>query len=188
MLREERIVAPSEAGNVWTKAWKQWVHSTPALRQHSRWIMDQHVADLEHVVDKIGEVESQMEQATRDDPVVARLREEKGVGLVTAVTLHAEIGSFQRFRNGKQLARYCAVTPKNVSSGKRQADGGLIKAGNLSLRGMLLETAHRLSRYVPKWKQLKEHLKSNGKPASVAAAAVANRWIRQLYWQMQTAG
>jgi transposase len=187
LLREERIVAPREAGNVWTKPWKAWLQGTTALGPHSRWIMDEHLADLERVADKIHEVEQRMEEATRDDPVTARLRAEKGVGLVTAVVLRAEIGSFGRFRNGKQLARYCAVTPKNVSSGKRQADGGLIKAGNLYLRGMLIEAAHRLARYVPKWRNLKEHLKSKGKPAGVAAAAVANRWIRQLYWQMQTA-
>jgi len=184
MLREERIVAPQEAGNVWTKAWKAWLKTRLALGPHSRWIMYEHLADLEHVAAKIREVESRMEEATQDDRVVAKLREERGVGLVTAVVMRAEIGSFGRFRNGKQLARYCAVTPKNASSGKRQADGGLIKAGNLYLRGMLIEAAHRLARYVPKWRSLKEQLKSRGKPAAVAAAAVANRWIRQLYWQM----
>jgi transposase len=115
---------------------------------------------------------------------VQKLLAEKGIGLVTAVTLRAEIGSFERFHSGKQLARYGAVTPKNVSSGKRQADGGLIQAGNLRLRTMLLEAAHRLARFVPKWKALKDRLKAAGKPGSVAAAAVANRWIRWLYWQM----
>ena len=187
MLREERVMAPKETGSVWTKAWKQWLQTTTALGPHSRWIMDEHLAELERVSAKIRQVELRMEEATRDDPVVAKLREEKGVGLVTAVVMRAEIGCFHRFRTGKQLARYCAVTPKNVSSGKRQADGGLIKAGNLHLRRMIIEAAHRLARYVPKWRNLKEHLKSNGKSGSVAAAAVANRWIRQLYWQMQTA-
>ena len=50
---------------------------------------------------------------------------------------------------------------------------------------MLIETAHRLARYVPHWKTLKDRLKAAGKPGSVAAAAVANRWIRRLYWEMQ---
>ncbi len=185
MLREERIVAPKEAGGVWTKAWKQWLQTTTTLGPHSRWIMDEHLAELDRVSAKIRQIELRMEEATRDDPLVAKLREEKGVGLVTAVVMRAEIGCFHRFRSGKQLARYCAVTPKNASSGKRQADGGLIKAGNLHLRKMIIEAAHRLARYVPKWRDLKEHLKSNGKSGSVAAAAVANRWIRQLYWQMQ---
>ncbi len=184
MLREERISPPSDVGNVWTVSWKQWLQSTTSLREHSRWVMDVHLTNLNRVSEQIRDVERRMEASTTDDAVVQKLREEKGVGLVTAVTMRAEIGSFQRFQSGKQLARYCAVTPKNASSGKKQADGGLIQAGNLHLRTMLIETAHRLARFVPKWKTLKDRLKAAGKPASVAAAAVANRWIRQLYWHM----
>jgi len=185
MLREERIVAPREAGNVWTKAWLAWLKSTESLDGHSRWVMDQHLEDLARLVTKVRAVEQRMEEATADDPVVRKLRETKGVGLVTAVVMRAEIGSFDRFACGKQLARYCAVTPKNASSGKRQADGGLVKAGNLTLRTMLIEAAHRLARYQPTWKQMKERLKERGKPASVAAAAVANRWVRKLFWEMR---
>ena len=53
---------------------------------------------------------------------------------------------FDRFRNGKQLARLCGVTPWNASSGERQADAGFIKAGNRDLRRVLIEAAHRLRR------------------------------------------
>jgi transposase len=185
MLREERVAAPSDVGNVWTISWKQWLQSTAALQGHSRWVMNAHLSNLDHVAKQIEAVQRRMEESTRDDPVVKKLLAEKGIGLVTAVTMRAEIGSFRRFQSGKQLARYCAVTPRNVSSGKKQADGGLIQAGNLHLRTMLIEAAHRLARFVPKWKTLKDRLRSAGKPASVAAAAVANRWVRHLYWQIQ---
>ena len=132
--------------------------------------------------EQIRDVERRMEESTKDDAVVQRLLAQKGVGLVTAVTMRAEIGFSAAFHAGSSWLAYCAVTPMNASSGKRQADGGLIRAGNLHLRTMLIESAHRLARYVPKWKTLKDRLKSAGKPASVAAAAVANRWIRHLYW------
>ena len=188
ILREERISPPSDVGAVWTNSWKQWLKETTAVRGHSRWVMDMHLANLDRVSQQIRDVERRMAESTKEDAVVQKLLAEKGVGLVTAVTMRAEIGCFRRFQSGKQLARYCAVTPKNVSSGKRQADGGLIQAGNLHLRTMLIETAHRLARYVPKWKAFKERLRRAGKPGSVAAAAVANRWIRQLYWQMTPVG
>lgn len=185
MLREERIEPPTGIGNVWTKSWLSWLRQTPALTAHSRWVMDQHLAGLERVHAEIAAVEKRMQDATRDDAVTQRLRAEKGVGLVTAVTMRAEIGCFRRFHSGKQLSRYCAVTPKNVSSGKRQADGGLIQAGHLPLRTLLIETAHRLARYVPKWQQMKQRLKQRGKPAGIIAAAIANRWVRQLFPQFQ---
>lgn len=44
-----------------------------------------------------------------------------GVGLATAKMLWAEIGEIDRFRTGKQLARFIGLTPRNVSSGERQA-------------------------------------------------------------------
>jgi len=45
------------------------------------------------------------------------------------VTIRAEIGRFDRFRTGKQMARFCGLSPHNASSGARQADAGLIRAG-----------------------------------------------------------
>lgn len=185
MLREERITAPKETGNVWTKSWLEWLKKTESLGSHSRWVMDRHLAALKRTVDEIKDVEKRMSETTQDDTIVQQLVAQKGVGLVTAVTIRAEIGSFERFQSGKQMARYCAVTPKNASSGGRQADAGLIKAGNLGLRTVLIELAHRLCRYSSEWAEMKERLKQNGKPAGVIAAAVANRWVRKLYWQLR---
>ena len=93
---------------------------------------------------------------------------------------------FDRFRTGKQLARFCGLSPRNASSGTRQADAGLVKAGNPELRAVLIELAHRLIRWEARWRELGLKLKGGGKPGSVAAAAVANRWVRWLYHEMTT--
>ena len=108
-----------------------------------------------------------------------------GIGLITAVTLRAEIGRFDRFQSGKQLARFCGLSPRNASSGQRQADAGLIKAGNPQLRAVIIEAAHRLMRYDRRWVEFRQRLRQRQKPVSVIAAAVANRWMRWLYHQMQ---
>ena len=185
LLREERIETPEDAGNPWTKSWLAWLRDRVELAEHSRWILDEHLCNVERLIGKIKDVEQRMEAATEQDKLVQQLRACKGVGLVTAVVMRSEIGSFDRFSSGKQLARYCAVTPKNASSGKRQADAGLVKAGSLALRTMIIEAAHRLTRYQPEWKEMKQRLVERGKPASVAVAAVANRWVRRLYWEVK---
>jgi transposase len=105
--------------------------------------------------------------------------------MVTAWALRAEIGRFDRFRTGKQLARYCGLSPRNASSGQRPADAGLIKAGSELLRATLIEAAHRLIRFDPRWAALGAKLRSAGKPGSVVAAAVANRWVRWLFHQVE---
>lgn len=183
LLREERVSgAPAQP---WTKAWLQWAQETPLLSPEGRWVMQRQFLRLEQLNQEMAELDEQLKQATAEDPVTQKLLQQAGVGLVTAVTLRAQIGHFERFQSGKQLARYCGITPCNASSGKRQADAGLVKAGNRELRTILLETAHRLTRYDERWGAMKRHL-TQKKPASVAVAAVANRWIRWLYHQMVT--
>ncbi len=122
---------------------------------------------------------------TAGDPVVAQLVTLRGVGPVTAWALRAEVGRFDRFHSGKQLARYCGLSPRNASCGQRQADAGLIKAGSELLRATLIEAAHRLIRFDARWSALAATLRAAGKPACVVAAAVANRWVRSLFHQVE---
>lgn len=183
LLREERIVHP-EGQNAWTKPWMNWL-KTAALGEHSRWVLDQELRRLERIGDDIAQVERRLTEATQEDPLMAKLLEQPGVGLVTAATLRAVVGRFDRFRSGKQLSRYCGVTPCNASSGKRQADAGLIESGHDILRPMLIQLAKRLPRQEPRWKELHAKLRKT-KPANVASAAIANRWLRRLYHEMVT--
>lgn len=182
VLREHRIRPP--AGTTWTLRWRRWLQ-TVELPRHSRWVVNQHVLELESLERRLKEVAGYLERLTADDPEVARLLTQKGIGLITACVLRAEIGQFDRFRSGKQLARFCGVSPRNASSGDRQADAGLIKAGNPHLRATIIETAHRLMRLEPRWQEMTYRLLAAGKKKSVIGAAVANRWIRWLYHEMQ---
>jgi transposase len=178
LLREQRLFF---RGKAWTKAWRACIAALVGLSEQARWIVDRQLARVERLEIEICEVEARLQQLTADDPTVAKLLEQKGVGLITAVTMRAEIGRFDRFRNGKQLARFCGLSPRNASSGQRQADAGLIKAGNPQLRVVLIEAAHRLLRFDPRWNELGFQLLQRGKPKCVVIAAIANRWIRGLH-------
>jgi len=182
LLREERLAC--RHARPWTKAWTHWL-STAALGEQSRWILDQERMRLERIDQDIRAVEQRLEQVTASDETTQRLRAQRGIGLITAVTLRAEVGRFERFRSGKQLSRFCGTTPCNASSGRREADAGLVKAGNSALRAVIIQAAQRLVRQDPRWKELKDRLRRS-KPANVATAAVANRWLRWLYYQMTT--
>lgn len=186
LLREHRIT--SIDASAWTKAWLAWVQETAPLPETSRWIMQQHLAELEHLTKRIREVESKLQEAGQEDRLVQALLEIPGVGPITAITIRAEIGRFDRFRNGKQLSRFCGLSPRNASSGQRQADAGLIKAGNPELRRVLTQAAHRLIRYDPHWGRVANGLKKRGKPTPLAIAAVANRWVRGLHHQLASLG
>lgn len=182
LLRDQRAKAPSLI-NPWTKAWRAWAEESE-IGETSRWILQEHFNEVQTLNQKIRAVEKRLTVLLANDPVAQKLLEQSGVGLVTAATLRAEIGRFDRFRSGKQLARFCAVTPRNVSSGQRQADAGLIKAGNRELRRVLVEAAQRLRRLDDYWVEFADRMKERGKPSNVITAAVANRWIRGLYYEM----
>jgi transposase len=182
LLRETRVVEPK--ARRWTRAWMDWLRTTEGLGSEGRWIADHLVEDLGDIAGAILEVEQRLARVTSEDPVISQLILLAGVGLVTAWCLRAEIGRFDRFRTGKQMARYCGLSPRNASSGQRQADAGLIKAGNEHLRATIIEAAHRLIRYDPRWKGLAASMRQAGKPACVIAAAVGNRWVRWLFHQV----
>lgn len=185
LLRENRIRAPREI-SPWTKAWLLWLTTQAPFKEEDVWLMQRHVEALKRCTEDIRQVESKLKHWIENDAVIQKLLTFEGVGLVTAVTLRAEIGRFDRFQTGKQLARFCGVTPRNVSSGARQADAGLIRAGNPQLRRVLIELAHRLAWISnSRWSALARRLGSNGKKANVTVAAIANRWVRWLHHQMQ---
>lgn len=183
-LREARQKAPANA-NPWTKAWLAWLDASAQLSPNARHITSRRLRRLTALQEELRQVDKRLERQTREDPLVQKLLTVKGIGLVTAVTLRAEIGRFDRFRTGKQLGRFCGLSPRNASSGQRQADAGLIKAGNNELRALLMETALRLMRCDERWTALAARLSSRGKPKGVIIAAVANRWMRWLFHQMQ---
>jgi len=192
LLREQRIRpsppeglgAGTKAPGAWTASWVAWLKEQAPLSEQGRWVIQRHGERLESLAREIQEVEKRLTQVIKDDPVVAKLRQEPGIGPVTAWVLRAEIGSFERFATGKQLARFCGVSPRNASSGARTADAGLIRASNPLLRATLIEAGHRLIRWQERWQKLAQRMKGRGKPAAVIVAAVTNRWIRGLYYRI----
>ena len=184
LLRQHRQKPPA-AVRPWTIAWHKWLREQAALPESTRWVIDRHLAELADLARRTKAADAELARRTAGDPLVEHLLAIKGIGLITAVTLRAEIGRFDRFRSGKQLARFCGLSPRNASSGVRQADAGLIRAGSPLLRMIVMEAAHRLARYQPHWRAMKAALVGRGKPAGVAVAAVANRWVRRLFHQVQ---
>src|SRR6202011_3161151 len=131
-------------------------------------------------------------------PVVAALQTMRGMALVNAATLIAELGDLSRFSNPRQLMAYLGLVPCEHSSGASVRRGGLTKAGNSAARRLLIEASwtYRFPARVSRelllrqesqskpireiaWKaQLRlcaryRKLARSGKPANVVTAAIA---------------
>lgn len=180
LLRDHRLVG---VGKRWNKPWLLWLSREAALPPAARCVCNSLLEQLASLGRQIRQVEKHLVLMTSDDPMVQYLQQIKGIGQVTTWTLRVEIGLFGRFRNGKQLSRYCALSPQNASSGQRIADAGLTRAGNRRLRGVLIEAMWQVVRYQPKWKEFFQRLIAAGKRPCVAIAATANRFVRWLFYR-----
>jgi hypothetical protein len=74
-------------------------------------------------------------------PIMVALQTMRGMALVNAATLIAELGDLPRLANPCQLMAYIGLVPSEHSSGASVKRGGLTKAGNSAARRLLIEAA-----------------------------------------------
>jgi transposase len=77
----------------------------------------------------------------RFEPVVAALQALRGIDVVSAVGLVAEIGDLGRFEHPRKLMGYLGLVPSEHSSGDRVSRGSITKTGNAHARRLLTEAA-----------------------------------------------
>src|SRR5258708_17317300 len=73
--------------------------------------------------------------------VIEALQALRGVALVSAVTIVAEVGELSRFTRAPQLMGYSGLGAREDSRGTRTPRGGVTKTGNPHLRALALESA-----------------------------------------------
>ena len=74
-------------------------------------------------------------------PLVHALQALRGVQMIAAMTLVAELQDFMRFDSPRQLMAYVGLVPGEHSSGPKRRQGSITKAGNSAARRMLVEVA-----------------------------------------------
>jgi len=182
LLREHRV--PDVPQYLWTRRGLLWLRNLKTLPALAGWVLESHLAEVDSELARLARVTARLREVAGQDALISALWAQAGIGLVTACVLRAEIGHFRRFRTGKQLSRFCGVSPCKASSGARQADAGLIRGCSRLLRDTLIEAAHRLGRCAPHWQAFRAQLRARGKAGSLIAAAVANRWMRRLFHEL----
>ena len=180
LLRNNRIWVP-EGVSLWTIAGKQWLESALGLPEHSAWILRRYVSELSRLHQEVRGTTRRLFTYVKQDEFCKKLLEQRGIGIITAAVMRAEIGTFSRFKNGKQLAKFCGVSPCNRSTGGTTADCGIIRAGNTVLKNCITQGVWTLIRHDEGWKALAQSLLARGKPKGLVASAIANRWVRKLF-------
>jgi len=82
----------------------------------------------------------------RFEPVVRALMSMRGLALLNAATLTAELGDLHRFPTARQLMGYLGLVPSEDSTGEERRQGGITKMGNGIARRALIEAAWNYSK------------------------------------------
>ena len=194
-----------ERGTAWRKAYRRWL-STLTFNHPAQQIAFQDyvdaVMDAERRLQQVEEQIFSLLPEWNQRPVVDALQAMRGIALINAVVLVAEVGDFTRFSNPRQLMAYFGLVPGEQSSGETVWRGGITKTGNTHARRALVEGAwayrmrarigrHKVDRIeaLPKvvrdigWKaQVRlctryRRLKARGKNANVVNVAIAREMV-----------
>jgi transposase len=136
---------------------RRYPEKTNWTQGHLRWIESQHFeheAQQRVLTDALRAVQlaaARIEQLDKDiaelvegwsmKPLVDGLQALRGIQLLTAVTIAAEVGNLRRFESAPRFMAYVGAVPGEHSSGERRHRTRITKTGNAHLRRVLVESA-----------------------------------------------
>jgi len=138
---------------------------------------------------RIASFDKKIDRVFRHSEVCQRIAKIKGVGPKTATAVIAAVGDGSEFRNGRHLAAWVGLVPRQYSSGDKRVMMGISKRGSQHLRTLLVHGGRAVVRTAAnkndpfnQWvNQLRERRGYNR-----AAVAVANKNARIIWAVLQT--
>lgn len=183
-------IKPPAGVKKWTKKYRDWLNVLKFESSALRIVFQEYYHQLNELEQRIQRFDEEIKlQATEGvhAPMIQALQGLRGVALITATSLVAEIGSFKRFSNPRQLMSYVGLIPSEYSSGERRKQGEITKTGNRHVRRLLIESAWSY-RYQPAVKgELKRRL--NGlSPTIQGISWKAQNRLHKKYFRLLSKG
>ena len=174
MLRNDIRYAGRTA---WTEGHRRWIARLIVPRPAQGIAFEEYVQAVEEATERVARLTQAIEQELahwRWQPVVAALQACRGIQLIHAARIVAELGDLGRFGHPRELMAYLGLIPSEDSSGERRHQGPITKAGNSSARRALVEAAWAY-RYGPAVSPVIAR-----RQAPLPKAAIAIAWKAQL--------
>jgi transposase len=128
----------------WTLMHRRWLAGLRFEQPVHHIVLEDCIAAVEAAAARRDRLETHIVAALPDwslESVVRALQALRGLALVAAATLVAELGDITRFANPRQLMAYLGLVPSEHSCGNTRRQSGITKAGNGGARRMLIEAA-----------------------------------------------
>lgn len=130
--------------STWTAAHLRWLSRLKMQHAAQQIGFQEYLHSVTESSARIARLEQAMRDALPDwslKPLVQALQAMRGVQLIAAMTLVAELQDFTRFESARKLMAYVGLVPGEHSSGPKRRQGSITKAGNSAARRMLVEVA-----------------------------------------------
>jgi len=139
---------------------------------------------LRELDDKVATYDQKIKQVFMASPACQRLAKVEGIGPAIATAMVAAVGDAKNFKNGRQLAAWLGLVPRQHSSGDRYKLLSITKRGDRYLRTLLIHGARSVVRRSEGksdsrslWlNEIKERRNKN-----IAAVALANKNARIIW-------
>jgi transposase len=141
LLRHGRIWSD---GSKWTNRHWNWIQRQEFAAEAQRRVLADYIRAVQEATARIERLEKDIEELVEQwtlAPMVRAFQALRGVGLLTAVVLAAEIGDYARFRTPRELMGYLGMVPSEDSTGERRRQGRITRTGNGHARRILVEAA-----------------------------------------------
>lgn len=144
---------------------------------------------IKDITEKVDKMELKITLSNQRNEMIAELQKIPGIGPLTASAMVATVGDFKEFKNGRELAAFLGVVPRQHSSGGKQNLLGISKRGDGYLRTLLIHGARSVIRFAETKQEKNLWLVSliGRRNKNIAAVALANKNIR-IIWAMMTKG
>jgi transposase len=140
--------------------------------------------------ERIRACDQRIEVHAQADERCRRVRALTGIGALTSDAIVATVGNGGDFKNGRQMAAWLGLVPRQRSSGGRQRLGSITRTGNTYLRTLLIQGARssvlqasRVAASKATPEQIWINQLATRMPFGKLLTAVANKHARQL-WAM----
>src|SRR3979409_2291069 len=128
----------------WTKLHRRWLSGLIFEQAIHHIVLEDYIAAVEAAEARRDRLTAQIGTMLPDwtlAPVVAALQTMRGMAMVNAATLIAELGDLSRFADPHQPMAYLGLSSHEYSSGSSVRRGGITKAGNGAARRLLIDAA-----------------------------------------------
>lgn len=128
----------------WSKAFFYWLSDIAMPYPAQQVALQEYIDTVHENLNRVNRLTDQIRQLVpgwRLAPMVSALQAARGVSLIVAVTVLAELGDLRRFDKPSQLMAYLGLVPSEHSSGESIKRGAITKTGNGHVRKALVEAA-----------------------------------------------